>query len=103
MSIVLETKYFYLFQLVRFLCYCVVFFVTLSDANPFHKCSQIVCVGRACLFPIISPTPVYKREQRGTTNVSSPLLCICVYFCCHPNAKLETVDVGVLLRQSDQG
>ena len=36
------------------------------------------------------------------TDVSSPLLCFCVYFCCHPHAKLEALDVGILLRQSDQ-
>ncbi len=36
------------------------------------------------------------------TIASSPLLCICVYFCCHPYTELETFYKGVLLRQSDQ-
>ncbi len=35
-------------------------------------------------------------------DVSSPLLCICKYFCCHLHAKLVAFDEGVFLRQSDQ-
>jgi len=37
----------------------------------------------------------------GTTNLSSPLLCIGVYFCCHPHAEFEALDEGIFLRQSD--
>ena len=43
-----------------------------------------------------------KRKQRGRPDVSTPLLCICVYFGCHPNANLETLYEGVLLRESNQ-
>ncbi len=43
-----------------------------------------------------------KCEQRGRPDVSTPLLCICVYFGCHPNANLETLYEGVLLRESNQ-
>ena len=36
------------------------------------------------------------------TNVLSPLLYICIYFCCHPHTELEALDEGILLRQSNQ-
>ena len=38
----------------------------------------------------------------GETDISTPLMCIYIYFCCHLNAELEAFGVGVLLRQSDQ-
>ena len=45
---------------------------------------------------------ISTNENSGATNVSSPLLCICKYFICHPNTKLEAFDVGILHRQSNQ-
>ena len=43
-----------------------------------------------------------KCKQRGRPDVSTPLLCICVYFGCHLHTDLVALNVGVFLRQSDQ-
>ena len=77
MSIDLETKYFYLFQLVRFLCYCVVFFDTLSDVNPSHKSS----VSRFDLYSesvLAEEEYLNEREQRGRL-MCHPRYCVSAY------------------------
>ena len=69
--------------------------------SPSHMLTNRLC----CV--LIHASSLYRQRKNISINAnsggdSSPLLCICVYFCCHPNANLETLYEGIFLRQSDQ-
>ena len=64
--------------------------------------NRLCCVSIYDLCFFIGRERISIQTRTARRLASSPLLFVCVYFCCHFHAELEPLYVGVAFRQREQ-